>query len=172
MKDTEPADESPRGSSLGVLTVALGVVVALLAAGTVWLGYEVWQGNRDRDQREKAAQSARQMGVNLMSVDYTDPQKALDRILSGAAGDLKNQLATQGKVFVESVTKAKAQTTVTDVDAAVVSMDSDSAEVMVSLNSLLKNRNVPNGTSQPYRYLMDLSRNGDKWLVSKLRMVP
>ncbi|GAA2605843.1 hypothetical protein SMC26_32760 [Actinomadura fulvescens] len=153
-------------------TLILGVLVIGLAVAVGWVGVLVLQKKSDADQRAKAVQAARQMGVNLMTVDHASAQKDLDRMLAGTTGDLKNQLATQSKVFIDSVTKAQTKSTVSQVDAAVVSIDGDSAEVMVSLNGMVTNPKVPGGVTRPYRYLMDLSKSGDRWLVSKLEMVP
>ncbi|KAB2351075.1 hypothetical protein F8566_06500 [Actinomadura rudentiformis] len=152
--------------------MVLGVLVIGLAVAVAWVGVIVWQKKSDADQRAKAVQAARQTGVNLMTVDHASAQKDLDRILAGTTGDLKNQLATQSKVFIDSVTKAQTKSTVSQVDAAVVSIDGDSAEVMVSLNGMVTNPKVPGGVTRPYRYLMDLTKSGDRWLVSKLEMVP
>jgi Mce-associated membrane protein len=153
-------------------TLILGVLVIGLAVAVAWVGVIVLQKKSDADQRAKAVQAARQMGVNLMTVDHASAQKDLDRMLAGTTGDLKNQLATQSKVFIDSVTKAQTKSTVSQVDAAVVSIDGDSAEVMVSLNGMVTNPKVPGGVTRPYRYLMDLTKSGDRWLVSKLEMVP
>ncbi|WP_307796999.1 hypothetical protein [Actinomadura barringtoniae] len=166
------SDEEPRTGAATVTALVLGVLVIGLAVAVVWLGVVFYQKKDDADQRAKAMQAAKQMGVNLMTVDYNSAQKDLDRILSGATGDLKNQLGTQAKIFVDSVTKAQTKSTVDQVDAAVVSIDGDSAEVMVSLNGMVSNPKVPGGVKRPYRYLMDLTRSGDRWLVSKLEMVP
>ncbi|MEU5876704.1 hypothetical protein [Spirillospora sp. NPDC047279] len=166
-------DEGARGDRAArITTLALGALVAGLVVAVVWVGLVVLDKKGDAEDRAKAVQAARQMGVNLMTVDHASAQKDLDRMLSGATGDLKNQLATQSKVFIDSVAKAQTKSTVSQVDAAVVSIDGDSAEVMVSLNGMVTNPKVPNGVTRPYRYQMDLTKSGDRWLVSKLEMVP
>jgi Mce-associated membrane protein len=152
--------------------IVLGVVVAGLAIASGWLGVSSLRNKDEADQRAKAIQSARQMGVNLMSVDSSNAQRDLDRIVAGTTGDFKNKLAGQSKAFMDQVTKAKAKATVSDVDAALVSIDGDSAEVMVSLTGTVTNDKVKNGTPQGYRYQMELTRVDDRWLVSGLEVVP
>ncbi|MCQ0006271.1 MULTISPECIES: nuclear transport factor 2 family protein [Actinomadura] len=152
--------------------IVLGVVVVGLAIASGWLGVSSLRNKDEADQRAKAIQSARQMGVNLMSVDSANAQRDLDRIVAGTTGDFKNKLAGQSKAFMDQVTKAKAKATVSDVDAALVSMDGDSAEVMVSLTGTVTNDKVKNGTPQGYRYQMELTRVDDRWLVSGLEVVP
>ncbi|MFI0370350.1 hypothetical protein ACH35V_20960 [Actinomadura sp. 1N219] len=160
-----------RGLSPAIV-IALSVVVIGLAVASGWLGVVTLQNRDDADQKAQAIQSARQMGVNLMSLDASTAQRDLDRIVGGTTGDLKNKLASQSKAFMDQVTKYKAKSTVSDVDAALVSIDDDSAEVMVSLNGTVTNDKVKNGTPQGYRYQMDLSRVDDRWLVSGLEVVP
>lgn len=155
-----------------VTAIVLSVVVVGLAIASGWLGVVTLQNKGEADQKAKAIQSARQMGVNLMSIDAATAQRDLDRIVAGTTGDFKNKLASQSKAFMDQVTKYKAKTTVSDVDAALVSIDDDSAEVMVSLNGTVTNDKVKNGTPQGYRYQMDLTRVDDRWLVSGLEVVP
>ncbi|TMR38359.1 hypothetical protein ETD96_16560 [Actinomadura geliboluensis] len=155
-----------------VTAITLGVIVVGLAIASGWLGVVTLRNKDEADQRAKAIQSARQMGVNLMSLDAATAQRDLDRIVSGTTGDLKNKLASQSNAFMQQITKVKAKSTVNGVDAALVSMDGDSAEVMVSLNGTVTNDKVKNGTPQGYRYQMDLTRVDDRWLVSGLEVVP
>lgn len=155
-----------------VTAITLSVIVVGLAIASGWLGVVSLRNKDEADQRAKAIQSARQMGVNLMSLDAATAQRDLDRIVAGTTGDLKNKLASQSNAFMQQITKAKAKSTVSDVNAALVSMDGDSAEVMVSLNGTVTNDKVKNGTPQGYRYQMDLTRVDDRWLVSGLEVVP
>ena len=155
-----------------VTAITLGVIVVGLAIASGWLGVSALRNKDEVDQKAKAIQSARQMGVNLMSLDASTAQRDLDRIVAGTTGDLKNKLAGQSNAFMQQVTKAKAKSTVSDVEAALVSIDGDSAEVMVSLNGTVTNDKVKNGTPQGYRYQMDVTRVDDRWLVSGLEVVP
>ncbi|TDD85363.1 hypothetical protein E1293_11275 [Actinomadura darangshiensis] len=155
-----------------VTVIALSVVVVGLAIASGWLGMTSLQNKGDADQKAKATQSARQMGVNLMTLDVSTAQKDLDRIVAGTTGDLKNKLGSQSNAFMQQLAKAKAKSTVTDVDAALVSIDGDSAEVMVALTGTVTNDKVKNGTPQGYRYQMDLTKVDGRWLVSGLEVVP
>ncbi|SNS32254.1 nuclear transport factor 2 family protein [Actinomadura mexicana] len=155
-----------------ITAIALSVVVVGLAIASGWLGVVSLRNKDEADQKAKAIQSARQMGVNLMSLDAATAQRDLDRIVGGTTGDLKNKLGSQSNAFMQQITKAKAKSTVTDVDAALVSIDGDSAEVMVSLTGTVTNDKVQNGTPQGYRYQMDLTRLDGRWLVSGLEVVP
>ncbi len=155
-----------------ITTIVLGVLVVALVVATGVLGVRTWQGKKEADERAKAAQAARQMGVNLMSLDHETAQQDLDRIVAGTTGELKNKFSTQSKVLLDQLSKTQAKSVVDKVEAGVVSIDDDSAEVMVSLNGTVTNPKVKEGAPRAYRYLMDLTRVGDRWLVSELEVVP
>ncbi|WP_242902961.1 hypothetical protein [Actinomadura terrae] len=157
---------------LPLTTVVLSVLVVGLVVASAWLGVVSMQKKDDADQRAKALQAARQMGVNLMTLDHTTAQRDVDRIVAGTTGDLKNKLGTQAKQLLDQLAKTGAKSSVSEVDAAVVSMDGDSAEVIVSLNGTVTNAKVKQGAPRAYRYQMDLTRDGDRWLVSELEVVP
>ncbi|WP_131735764.1 hypothetical protein [Actinomadura roseirufa] len=154
------------------VTIGLSVLVAGLLVATGWLGVVTMQKKAHADEQAKAVQAARQMGVNLMTLDNATAQRDIDRIVAGTTGELKNTLGAQAKTLLNQLAKTGAKSTVSEVDAAVVSMDDDSAEVMVSLNGTVTNAKVKDGAPRAYRYLMGLSRVHDRWLVSTLEMVP
>lgn len=152
--------------------IALGVLVVALAAVTGIYAVRVYHGSDASDQRAKATQSARQFGVNLMTISSASAQKDIDRITAGTTGALKNKFGSQAKTLLDQLNKTKAKSTVDQVEAGVVSIDGDSAEVMVSLNGTVTNPKVKDGVKRAYRYLMELTRVGDRWLVSNLEVVP
>ncbi|MFC0040372.1 hypothetical protein [Actinomadura rayongensis] len=157
-----------RLAAIGVLILvaaALGVYVAVV-------GLRVKDGSDSATQRDRAVQAARQLGVNLNTLDYQNGQRDIDRIVAGTTGKLKDQLAGQSKALLDRLTQTKARTTVSDPQAAVVSIDDDSAEIMVSMNATVTNEKVKNAAPQYWRLLMDLDRHGDRWLVSNMEMVP
>lgn len=155
-----------------VVALVLSVLAVGAAVAVGVLGVQLMQKKGEQDQRARAVQSARQMGVNLMTLDHATAKRDLDRIVAGSTGDLKNKLGTQSKALLDQLAKTGAKSTVSQVDAALVSMDGDSAEVMVSLNGIVTNAKVKDGAPRAYRYLMDLTRTGDRWLVSEMEMVP
>jgi Mce-associated membrane protein len=53
-----------------------------------------------------------------------------------------------------------------------VNFDSDSAESIVSVSALVVTPQVPKGVQRNYRYSMELTRVGGRWLVSKVVLVP
>ncbi|MFD0851937.1 hypothetical protein ACFQ07_06875, partial [Actinomadura adrarensis] len=124
------------------------------------------------EQRAAATQAARQTGVNLASLDYREVQKGIDRVLAGMTGDVKNQWATQAKIIADTAAKTQSVSQVQQVRAGVISMDGDSAEVMVAINATTTSPQVKQGAPRYYRFEMSMTKVGDRWLVSKMGLVP
>ncbi|GLZ07601.1 hypothetical protein Acsp03_50670 [Actinomadura sp. NBRC 104412] len=170
---TDAVDAASRGRGDGVTAIVLGVIAVVLATAVATYGYTQWWKPRELDrQRAAATQAARQTAVNLASLDYREVQKGIDRVLAGMTGDVKNQWATQAKVISDTATRTKSVSQVQQVRAGVISMDGDSAEVMVAVNATTTSPTVKQGAPRYYRFEMTLTRVGDRWLVSKMGMVP
>ncbi|MCP2343343.1 hypothetical protein [Actinomadura rupiterrae] len=171
---TDAVDAATRRAGVGVsiAAIVLGIVAAALAVATVVAGIQ-WYSARDHaDDRKSVLQSARQTGVNLASIDYKTVQQGIERVTSGMTGDIKNQWATQAKQIADIATKSQSASSVQQVRAGIVSMDGNSAEVLVSITATTTSPKVPNGEPRYYRFAMDMSKVKGKWLVSKMGMVP
>jgi Mce-associated membrane protein len=171
-----PADTSSGGPSSGrtrkIIVMVLGVVVIALAVAASYLGVSVWKARDAAAQSAAAQQAARQTAVNLVSLDYRNIQQGIDRVLSGMTGEVKNQWATQARTIADTATKNQAMSSVQSVRAGVVSVDGDSAEVVVALTAVTTSPKVTQGAPRYYRFSMDLTRTDGRWLVSKLGLVP
>jgi Mce-associated membrane protein len=156
-----------------ITAALLGALIVGLSATAIVLGLGVGHAQNAVDRRTQVERAARQEAVNLVNVDYKQAQQASDRILSGATGEFKDQWgSTVSKQFLDVMTKGKAVQTVQTVHAGVVNFDSDSAETIVSVSALVVTPQVPKGVQRNYRYSMELTRVGDRWLVSKVVLVP
>jgi len=151
---------------------ALSVVIAVLAVAAVVLGREVWAAQREQDQRAAALQSAKQTAINMQTLDHKNLQRDIDRVTSGMTGTAKDQWATLAKTLADTVSKTKTTSSVQSARAGVVSIDRDSAEVIVWVSAISTNEKVPQGAPMTGRWDFELTREGDRWLVSKLGVVP
>jgi Mce-associated membrane protein len=168
----ETTQGDPPGGRMTVAVISLGVVVIALVVAVAVLGTLVWRSQGALDERAAAEQSARQTAVNLASIDYRTVTQGIDRVLSGMTGEVKTQWATQSKTIADTATKTQSMSTVQSVNAGVVSMDDDSAEVIVAVTAVTTSPKVRQGAPRYYRFTMDLSRVDGRWLVSKLGLVP
>jgi Mce-associated membrane protein len=161
------------GRGIWIAAAVLAVLVVGLSATAIVLGLGVGSAQKTVDRRTQLERAARQEAVNLVNVDYRQAQQASDRILSGATGEFKDQWgSTVSKQFLDVMTKGQAVQTVQTVHAGVVNFDSDSAESIVSVSALVVTPQVPKGVQRNYRYSMELTRVGGRWLVSKVVLVP
>ena len=175
--DTDPPqptdDVSPkkkRGLRLTTVAAVLAVlvVVAALLGGT---GFMLWQHrNADQLQHRSAefAAAARQGVVNLMSLDYTHAQESVQRVIDDSTGKFKSNFEDGAPDLIKAMTQAKIATKVTVNNAAVESMDKDSATVLVAATSQRTGADAPKEDQQPrvWRVVVSLVREGDQVKMS------
>ena len=153
------------------LAAALAVlVVALLVTGGVLLPR--WQDARAEDERRRdVLRAATAEVVAFTTLDYRDIEPSVDRVLAGATGDFKEQFEASRSQLEqlsrdnESVSEGRV------LKAGVVSMDEDSATVVVVADSQVTNKSTDEPQPRHYRLQLDLVLEGDRWLTSDLQFV-
>jgi Mce-associated membrane protein len=55
--------------------------------------------------------------------------------------------------------------------AALLSGDRNRATVLVAIDATVRNAKAPEGRQSHYRIQVELNRDGDRWLVSRLQFV-
>ncbi|WP_157963592.1 hypothetical protein [Actinocorallia populi] len=123
------------------------------------------------DDRDAILQAARQVGLNLMSMDHKTIEQDTQRVLSGSTGTFKDQYAAQTKTFIEEITKNQATSQAQVLGAGVTDYDDDSAEVIVAVSAVVTSPSVPNGTPRNMRFLIEMSKVDGKWLASKFGVI-
>jgi len=153
------------------LVAALAVLVlALLVTGGVLLSQ--WQEARAEDERRREVlRAATAEVVAFTTLDYRDIEPSVDRVLEGATGDFKEQFESSRPQLEqlsrdnESVSEGRV------LKAGVVSMDEDSATVVVVADSQVTNKSTDEPQPRHYRLQLDLVLEGDRWLTSDLQFV-
>lgn len=153
--------------------VTIGSAVALIAAITAvaitgWRWYQ-------RDQLDRAhtaaLAAARQFTVDFVSISAATVDKDIERVTAGATGDFHDEY-TRGKAQVRAaVVENEVQSQGSVLRAALVSGDHDSAVVLVAIDATVKNVKAPEGRPSHYRIKVDLVKEKDRWLVSRLEFV-
>jgi Mce-associated membrane protein len=164
----------PLRTSRGRLAAAvLAVLVIGLAVWATLLGLDVRATESKAERQDAVRQAARQEAVNLVSVDYRNAQQDVDRVLKGTTGAARDQWAQLSKQFVDQIARAQATSIVqSDPKVGIVAIDDDSAEVIVSVSSIVTSPKVRQGTPRNFRFSMSLALTDGRWLVSKLGLVP
>lgn len=122
-----------RLSRTGRALVAGVVAVAALAGLTGWLGYRAYQKHEAQSQRDLFVQVARQGAVNLTTINYTEADTDVQRILDLATGAFRDDFEQRSKPFVEVVKAAQSKSEGTVTDAGLESQRGDSAQVLVAV---------------------------------------
>ncbi|WP_405062156.1 hypothetical protein OG474_11045 [Kribbella sp. NBC_01505] len=160
-------------SRLGRLIVAWALSVLLviaLAAATLSV-IALQKQNQDKSLREGAMKSARQLALDFTTYDYQTWDADSKRVVDDSTGQFQQEFKA-GLDSLKSNVVANKATSKGDVkEAAVVSGDKDSAEVLVIMNALVTNTSSPDGVERRYRIKLDMVREKDHWLTADLQVV-
>jgi Mce-associated membrane protein len=160
-----------RLSRVGSALVAGGVVVATLAGLAGWLGYRAYEKHEAQAQRDLFVQVARQGAVNLTTINYTEVDADVQRILDLATGAFRDDFEQRSKPFIEVVKAAQSKSEGTVTDAGLESQQGDSAQVLVAV--AVKSRTA-GGEEAPreWRMRIEVQSVGNDAKVSNVVFVP
>lgn len=160
----------PRWTTVAA-AIALLCTAALLAVG----GYLTWDHQKtvhtERNRAEFAA-AARQVAVGLMSIDHTNADADVRRIIDNSTGEFRDEFAHASEDFVKLAKDAKVTTEATATAAAVEAMTDDTAVVLVTVSSTVTNAEGAEDAPRNWRLSVDLKRDGGQIKMSKVEFVP
>ncbi|MFQ6173108.1 hypothetical protein ACK8HX_16005 [Oryzobacter sp. R7] len=157
-----------RVRALWALVAVVLVVTAVLAAtrGRAW-----WDARQVAEAHRDALAAGRQIAVNFATLDHRTVDADTGRVKAGATGEFlasyTKSLADLRTVVVEN----KSTSRVERAEAALVSGDRDSAQVIVGVVAPTTNTNVPDGEKKTYRMKLGLREVGGTWKVERLEFV-
>jgi Mce-associated membrane protein len=147
----------------GLLLVALAAV--LVSAVAIRR-----QQSRD-DERSAVLQAGRQTAIDFTTYQYGSWDGDVDRVLSDSTGQFKEEFSAAANQVKTQVVANQATSRGEVLEAAVASMDGDSAQVLVVANAVVTNTAAKTGQQRHYRIKLDLVREGDRWLTADLQAV-
>ncbi|MGB6208003.1 Mce protein [Mycobacterium sp.] len=156
------------------LSISAGlVVIAALAGVGGWLGYRVYQDREAQAQRNLYVQVARQTAVNLTTIDYTEVDADIKRILESATGNFFDDFQKRSQPFVDVVKKLQSKSEGTVSEAALLSETKDQAQVLVAVSVKTTVAAAP-PEQEPRRWRMRIrvQQTGDGAKVSNVDFVP
>ncbi|OJZ74490.1 Mce protein [Mycobacterium paraffinicum] len=161
----------PRLSHTGQALLAGALVVAVLAGLTGWLGFRAYQKHEAQAQRDLFVQVARQGAVNLTTINYTEVDADVQRIIDLATGAFREDFEQRSKPFIEVVKAAQSKSEGTVTDAGLESQHGDAAQVLVAV--AVKSRTA-GGEEAPreWRMRIEVRSVGDDAKVSNVVFVP
>jgi Mce-associated membrane protein len=160
-----------RPSRVGYALLAGSVAVATLAGLTGWLGYRQYDKHQAELQRNLFLQTARQSAVNLTTLNYTEVEADVQRIVDSATGSFRDDFQQRSKPFIEVVKAAQSQSEGTVTEAGLESLRRDWARVLVAVE--VKSKTAA-GEQPPreWRMRIDVQAVGDGAKVSSVVFVP
>jgi Mce-associated membrane protein len=160
-----------RLSRTGSALVASGLIVATLAGLSGWLGYRAYQKHEAQARQNLYVATARQGAVNLTTINYTQVDADVQRILDLATGAFRDDFEQRAKPFEEVVKAAQSKSEGTVTDAGLESQRGDSAQVLVAV--AVKSRTA-GGEEAPreWRMRVEVRSVGDDAKVSNVVFVP
>lgn len=160
-----------RLSRVATALVAGAVVVATLAGLSGWLGCRAYQKHEVQGRQNLYVATARQGAVNLTTINYTQVDADVQRILDVATGAFRDDFEQRAKPFEEVVKAAQSKSEGTVTDAGLESQRGDSAQVLVAV--AVKSRTA-GGEEAPreWRMRIEVRSVGDDAKVSNVVFVP
>jgi Mce-associated membrane protein len=135
--DSETADAGqakPLGSPLRQALVVGAVIFAALAGVAGWFGYRAFQAREGLQQQAMFMQVASQGAVNLATIDFTDVDAEVQRMLSSSTGTFLNDFQARAPAFIDFVKKVKSQTQGSIRQAGLESLNGNEAKVLVAMS--------------------------------------
>lgn len=128
-------------------------------------------GELTREARAVAA-AARAETLAFLTVDHRDMDALTARVLAGATGEFERQYAARVGELVRRAERTRSVAAGEVVALGVGELDGDSAVVHVAADSRVQDRDTRGRPRTRYHRLrLDLVREGDEWLVSRLQFV-
>ncbi|MCH9729457.1 MAG: hypothetical protein K0U84_07245 [Actinomycetia bacterium] len=155
--------------------IAATVVVLCTAALLAGSGYMIWnhrQAEALQHQNAEYAAAARQGVVTLMSLDYTQAEEDVQRIIDISTGAFKDDFEHQVADFVTVAQDSEVVTEVTVSSTAVETMTGDSAVVLVAASSRVSNSAGADQEPRSWRLSVGLEREDGQIKMSKVEFVP
>jgi Mce-associated membrane protein len=156
----------------GLIATGVAAIVALVALAG-WLGYRVHEDRQAQAQRNLYVQVARQTAINLTTINYTEVDADIKRVLDSATGGFHDDFQKRSQPFVEVIKKVQSKTEGTIAEAGLLSYTKDQAQVLVAIAVKTSMAAAP-ADPEPRRWRMRLTvdKTGDSAKVSNVEFVP
>jgi Mce-associated membrane protein len=154
------------------IAVGVAIIVGLVGLGG-WLGYRLHQDHQVQAQRNLYVQVARQTAINLTTINYTEVDADIKRVLDSATGGFHDEFQNRSQPFVEVVKKVQSKSEGTIAEAGLLSYTKDQAQVLVAVSVKTSMAAAP-ADQEPRRWRMRLTvdKTGDSAKVSNVEFVP
>lgn len=160
-----------RPSRFAVLVAALSTAVIVLMVVGALLFQHVRAVGEVAGQRAAVVDSARKVATDLTSISADDATQRISSLTNETTGGFRGKLSTYGAVIQAVMRMSHAGSRGTVNDIAIERIDQTSASVLVAATAVVSSDQAQPPRSVSYRILVQLQREGDRWLVSDVSFV-
>ena len=153
------------------IAVALLIPVALLIGAALYFWVAAGPGGQSKAARDTVLRIARQDAVNFATYDYHHLDSDFALVSNASTGTFQNQFVQSTKALKKTFIQFKAVAKGTVQDAGIVQLSKNRAVVIVYVDQTVQNANRPQPSTGRFRFEVDLTRVGGKWLISNLAPV-
>lgn len=171
-EDEETAAAPGKGERRRRIGLAFLVLLTLAAAGGA--AAQASQVLEDRAQEragKDAVEVARAQTLNMLSVRPDNVDSRMRTLLANSTGEFRRDFESVQQSFGAVVTKGEVVSTAHVVSSAVAELDDSDARVLLAVDSEVRNGKRQETRSRQYRLIADLTRKGERWLISGMRFV-
>lgn len=151
------------------------ILLSLVAVAATGLAVErgvAWRNAELREQtRVDVVEAAETEVLGLITISARTSDEDLEELIAGATASFQDDLRTQADRLRAEVVKNEVEATGEVVSSGVVSLDEQSASVIVAARGTVDNRSSASPEPRSYRLEVDLEQVDGEWLVSALRFV-
>jgi Mce-associated membrane protein len=171
---TTQADVPVAQRRSGIGSAVIVALTAVLAVGGLagWLGYRAYEPRQAQDQRHLFLQVGRQGALNLTTINYTEAEADVQRILDSAIAPFHDDFQKRSQPFIEVVTQAQSKSVGTITEAGLESDDGDHGEVLVAVSVKTSTAGAPEQQPRAWRMRISVQKVDDGAKVSNVEFVP
>lgn len=147
------------------------VLVAVLVFGTMF-GVQVVRGYSDDAAGSAAVAAARQAAGNVTSFSFESAEADLQRLSGTTTPRFDQDFAQDKNAFAATLRDGKVKSSGTPTEAGLVSLDGDTAKVMVAVRASIQTTQLPQPEARDYRMLITMLHQDGKWLADSLEFIP
>jgi Mce-associated membrane protein len=149
----------------------LSAVAVLLAVAVGLLTWQIHGQSAVASQRTAVLTAARQEALDLTTLSKTTGASDFQAVVSGAAGNLKQELADGRGDFLKALSSDAVTSVGQVLDAGIVTMNGASATVLLNVSSSVTNKQAGKPETRLYHWKAALVDSGGQWLVTNLEFV-
>lgn len=159
---------APVRSAIVLTLVIVGAMTGLVG----WLGYRDYRSHQTQTERSQFLPAAKQVAVNLTTIDWHHAEADVQRILDTTTGQLHDDFNNRSKPLIDIVKQVHATNVGTVTAAGLESQDRDTAQALVVASVQGSDANAPDQTPREWRLRLFVQRVDGRVKASKMEFVP